>query len=238
EVSSPSVIVQQTPVHSNPQPIVYSRYDQEKFRSKEETEGFKIDTTGTYHGMTLKSVTEGTQPKKPVTSHNPAPQPTPVVNRPQKRVSRTPIIIIPAAMTSLITMYNAQDILQDLKYISTEDKKMHGCKRENEVLIQRRKEAGSTRPYRVLDNPLRLSSEDWERVVAVFVQGPTWQFKGWPWDGNPVEIFSKIKGFHLKWDELKLDDNVSKWAVDVIQLSKSKRHLDRANLLKFWAVLD
>jgi len=29
-----------------------------------ETEGFKIDTLGTYHGMTLKSVTEGTQPKK------------------------------------------------------------------------------------------------------------------------------------------------------------------------------
>jgi len=34
-----------------------------------ETEGFKIDTMGTYHGMTLKSVTEGTQPKK-------APQPS------------------------------------------------------------------------------------------------------------------------------------------------------------------
>ena len=29
--------------------------------------------------------------------------------------SRTPIIVIPAAMTSLITMYNAKDILQDLK---------------------------------------------------------------------------------------------------------------------------
>ena len=31
-----------------------------------ETEGFKIDTTGTYHGMTLKSVTEGSQPRKAV----------------------------------------------------------------------------------------------------------------------------------------------------------------------------
>jgi parafibromin len=29
-----------------------------------ETEGFKIDTMGTYHGMTLKSVTEGSQPNK------------------------------------------------------------------------------------------------------------------------------------------------------------------------------
>ena len=33
-----------------------------------------------------------------------------------------------------------------------------------------------------------------ERVVAVFVQGPTWQFKGWPWlqsDNSPVNIFAK-----------------------------------------------
>lgn len=29
-----------------------------------ETEGFKIDTMGTYHGMTLKSVTEGASAKK------------------------------------------------------------------------------------------------------------------------------------------------------------------------------
>jgi hypothetical protein len=31
-----------------------------------------------------------------------------------------------------------------------------------------------------------------DRVVAVFVQGPAWQFKGWPCNGNPVEIFVPI----------------------------------------------
>ncbi|KAG9338394.1 hypothetical protein JZ751_025798 [Albula glossodonta] len=40
-----------------PVPAAYNRYDQERFKGKEETEGFKIDTMGTYHGMTLKSVT-------------------------------------------------------------------------------------------------------------------------------------------------------------------------------------
>lgn len=85
-----------------------------------ETEGFKIDTMGTYHGMTLKSVTEGNQPKKAAVLPNP--QPTPIVQpraglpvQPNKRVSRTPIIIIPSANTSLITMYNAKDILQELR---------------------------------------------------------------------------------------------------------------------------
>lgn len=84
-----------------------------------ETEGFKIDTTGTYHGMTLKSVTEGTQPRKAAPPTAVAPntavaQPRPSTG-PTKRVSRTPIIIIPSANSSLITMFNAKDVLQDLK---------------------------------------------------------------------------------------------------------------------------
>ena len=45
--------------------VGYSRYDQEIFsKPKADTEGFKIDTMGTYHGMTLKSVTEGVSAKK------------------------------------------------------------------------------------------------------------------------------------------------------------------------------
>ncbi|KAG8249839.1 accessory factor associated with RNA polymerase II [Homalodisca vitripennis] len=225
---------------------------------------------GTYHGMTLKSVTEGNQPKKmpaPQTPHPPQPIPTAqarlgLSSQANKRISRTPIIIIPAANTSLITMYNAKDILQDLNetfvlgsigrnhwteveirqtlelgneqenemshsdevgssvfsdstvtqmlfqishnitetkmsnvclgFVTTEEKKMQGAKRDNDILLQRRKDGGLTVPYRVIDNPQKLTLGDWDRVVAVFVMGPAWQFKGWPWDGNPVEIFSKM----------------------------------------------
>ncbi|XP_014487904.1 PREDICTED: parafibromin, partial [Dinoponera quadriceps] len=213
-VPTPMVTPRSTPMRPLPQPAVYNRYDQERFiRQKEETEGFKIDTMGTYHGMTLKSVTEGTNPasvRKPAASNNPssgtgnaqnsssggllptsAAKLTAQQAAQNKRPSRTPIIIIPSANTSLITMYNAKDILQDLKYVSNEDKRGQGCKRENEVLLQRRKEGGLTVPYRVVDNPQKLTNADWERVVAVFVMGPAWQFKGWPFDGNPVEIFSK-----------------------------------------------
>jgi hypothetical protein len=52
-------------------------------------------------------------------------------------------------------------------------------------------------PYRVVDNPGRLSAAEWDRVVAVFVQGPAWQFKGWPWDGNPVQIFANSEYIFL-----------------------------------------
>jgi parafibromin len=46
-------------------------------------------------------------------------------------------------------------------------------------------------PYRVIDNPGKLTNADWDRVVAVFVMGQAWQFKGWPYEGNPTVIFSK-----------------------------------------------
>ena len=86
--------------------------------------------------------------------------------------------------------------LKDLRFCSTEDRKQQGAKRENELLITRRKEGGLTVPYRVIDNPAKLTNADWDRVVAVFVMGQAWQFKGWPWEGNPTVIFSKSESTH------------------------------------------
>lgn len=50
--------------------------------------------------------------------------------------------------------------------------------------------------------------------------------------------FITVSAFHLKYDEMKLDSNVEKWAVTVIELSRTKRHLDRASLMIFWEKLD
>ena len=80
-----------------------------------------------------------------------------------------------------------------MKLKSNEDKRALSSKRENDILLQRRKIGGLTVPYRVIDNPKKLTKADWVNVVAVFVLGPAWQFKGWRFDGNPVESFSKGK---------------------------------------------
>ena len=107
-----------------------------------EIEDFKIDTMGTYHGLTLKSVTEGVPNKQMLSQQaNPVKQPSmlswflflwlllfSIVNKPspvakQQQVqpavkeSRVPIIIVPAATSSsVITVYNVVDFLQDYKY--------------------------------------------------------------------------------------------------------------------------
>lgn len=225
----------------------YSRYDQERFRGgKEDTLGFRIDTMGTYHDMSLRSVMEGATSRKNTPSqpaiHRPIAKAPAIPQKSSKRTSRTPIIILPASTTSLITLYNVKDLLQDLKFVSMAEKKAQGAKRDNDVLIQRRKDGTVTVPYRVIDNISKLQGhDDWERVVAVFVQGPAWQFKGWPWllqDGSPVDIFSRIQAFHIKFVEQRMEPNVAKWNVHVITLSETKRHMDRAALLKFWEVLD
>lgn len=196
---------------NQPQQAQYNRYDQERFiQQKEVTEEFKIDTMGTHHGMSLKSgIVTQQQPqqvqpqKKQVPAALPPGRPKELIptaqarllpqNAQNKRISRTPIIIIPSSANSLITMFNAKDILQELKFVTQEEKKAAGTPRENEILLQRRKDGNTTVPYRVVDQPGKLTPQDWSRVVAVFVLGPQWQFKGWPWEGNPVEIFSKSK---------------------------------------------
>jgi parafibromin len=187
---------------AQPQQAQYNRYDQERFiQQKDITDEFKIDTMGTHHGMSLKSSIIQPQSRNPPTASLPPGRPKELMPTSQarivnnssnnKRQSRTPIIIIPSAPNSLITMYNAKDILQDLKFVTNEDKKASGAPRDNEILLQRRKDSNTTVPYRIIDQPGKLTPHDWSRVVAVFVFGPAWQFKGWPWDGNPVEIFSK-----------------------------------------------
>lgn len=100
----------------------------------------------------------------------------------------------------------------------SDDKRRQGTKRESEILIQRPKAGGLTVPYRVTDNPSKLSYADWDRVVAVFAMGPAWQFKGWPNEGNPVEIFNRSK---LSLDELrKKFPTVLRYDVVGIYLSK------------------
>lgn len=59
----------------------------------------------------------------------------------------------------------------------------------------------------------------------------------WFFYGNLHLDFS-VKGFHLKWSEMPLDNNVKNWAVTVLSLNRNRRHLDRAVLQEFWEQLD
>lgn len=93
-------------------------------------------------------------------------------------------------------------------------------------------------PYRAVPqtSPLRgcLSGlGGW--VVAVFVQDPAlqlfWRLAMAFACGSPVDIFAKIKDFHLKYDEVPLDPNVQKCDGVVLELSHHKQPLHRSVFL-------
>ena len=53
-----------------------------------------------------------------------------------------------------------------------------------------------------------------------------------------VSLNFTVAAYHLKWDDSMLERNIGNWAVNVIQLSREKRHLDRARMMMFWETLD
>lgn len=53
-----------------------------------------------------------------------------------------------------------------------------------------------------------------------------------------VSVVFLVAAFHLRYDEMKLDANIARWAVTVLNISRTKRHLDRACLMSFWESLD
>jgi len=79
-----------------------------------------------------------------------------------------------------------------------------------------------------------------KRVVAVFVQGPEWQFKDWKkykeFQTVP-DILSKVCGFHIMYEDEMVDQKVKQWRCKVLKLSKHKRHLDGPASSLFWQIL-
>ena len=53
-----------------------------------------------------------------------------------------------------------------------------------------------------------------------------------------VLLRDAVKAFHLMFEGQRLDPNISKWDVNILQISKNKRHLDKASCLHFWESVD
>jgi parafibromin len=154
-----------------------------------------------------------------------------------------PIILVPSASQTLITMYNVKEFLEDGVYIPTDVKvkQMKGLKPDC-VTVQKKFSRDRDRnvtAYEVRDKPSALKAEDWDRVVAVFVLGKEWQFKDWPFRDH-VEIFNKILGFYMRFEDDSIESAkvVKQWNVKIISISKNKRHQDRAACLDVWGRLE
>mmetsp|Transcript_60111 Transcript_60111/g.178222 ORF Transcript_60111/g.178222 Transcript_60111/m.178222 type:complete len:645 (-) Transcript_60111:350-2284(-) len=154
-----------------------------------------------------------------------------------------PIIVVPNAMTSPITMVNAKQFFQDSMFVPRDvAMRQGGRKRPPSITVRRRvapRLGGGEVEYEIVDNPAtRLQrSADWDRVVAVVAQGASWQFKGWKYF-QPVDIFSRSFGFYIGMEGAPIPNEIKGWAVKIGTFNRDKRGLDSVTSAGFWNGLD
>ncbi|KAF9977326.1 hypothetical protein BGZ73_006367 [Actinomortierella ambigua] len=158
-------------------------------------------------------------------------------NRSRPSSSRVPIIIVPAAITSMLTLYNIKQFLEKQEYVDGQvAKEQFGNKQKpNYLTLERRQKANETHKtvYQVVDSTDHLRPEDWDRVVCVFTNGAEWQFKKLKWP-KPIDLFANVKGFYVKWTDEQPKEVVKTWNVETINIDRTRRHTDRARVTEFW----
>eukprot|EP01006_Ploeotia_vitrea_P039701 TRINITY_DN66366_c3_g6_i1.p1 TRINITY_DN66366_c3_g6~~TRINITY_DN66366_c3_g6_i1.p1 ORF type:complete len:431 (-),score=234.97 TRINITY_DN66366_c3_g6_i1:30-1301(-) len=158
----------------------------------------------------------------------------------KRKPSQIPIIIVPSAPTSLLTLENALYFLQNGEYKSREEAQALNAKnnisRLSKFITIKRSalcDPAAEAIYHVYSDAKLLSKADWDRVVAVFAHGAEWQFSGWPFK-SPAHLFENICGFHVHWNDVPLHKNIAKWNVNKLALGKQKRYQDKSLVLDFW----
>jgi parafibromin len=161
-------------------------------------------------------------------------------NTTTKKIEGNPIIIVPNAMTSCITLVNVGFFLgKEATFVPRDIAvKRSDCGKRGVILQVTRKVVprlgGGEITYDIIDNPTtRLKKDDWERVVAVIAQGASWQFKGWRYS-DPVELFSRSFGFYVGYEGAAVPEELKGWNVKLGKVSRDRRGLDNICLASFW----
>lgn len=137
-----------------------------------------------------------------------------------KSQTNLPIILVPTALTSTITMFNAKEFLETGNLTLQQDQLPDKKKPKIDILMRKLPDE-TTSYYKIMDDPSRLSSEEWEKVAAVFVTGQTWQFRGWKYD-NPAVLFQHVLGIHLMFDDRQPPTTIQSWNCKLLKVSDSR----------------
>eukprot|EP00584_Thalassiosira_punctigera_P002673 CAMPEP_0172527346 /NCGR_PEP_ID=MMETSP1067-20121228/2057_1 /TAXON_ID=265564 ORGANISM="Thalassiosira punctigera, Strain Tpunct2005C2" /NCGR_SAMPLE_ID=MMETSP1067 /ASSEMBLY_ACC=CAM_ASM_000444 /LENGTH=636 /DNA_ID=CAMNT_0013311073 /DNA_START=69 /DNA_END=1979 /DNA_ORIENTATION=- len=155
-----------------------------------------------------------------------------------------PIIVVPNAMTSAITMINAGLFLgKDAVFVPRAQAMGNPAagKRGGTITLTKRlnqRLGGAEVTYDVIDNPTtKLRKDEWDRVVAVICQGASWQFKGWRYS-DPVDLFSRTFGFYVGLEGAAVPNELRGWNVKTGKVSRDRRGLDSVCLASFWNGLE
>jgi len=148
------------------------------------------------------------------------------------------LIIVPSAITYAINMWNVSPFLRENRYVTPMTAKESGAPKESKIEIRHTFEDGSQALLNVIDSPGKLTPAEWASVACVFVQGNTWQFKGWPCK-SPAELFTKVLGVHVRFSDEQPNQVAKGLNCTKLVLSKqsTKQHEVGVTTLTFWQAL-
>ncbi|KAJ5105589.1 general substrate transporter [Penicillium alfredii] len=139
-----------------------------------------------------------------------------------------PIILLSPSASSLIRMSNVKSFLEDGVFVPPDHPTLSMSTEANLVTLSRplRIKADPSNPtenaigsgnrsikptrFILVDGTTNFKPEYWQRIVAVFTTGQTWQFKSYKWS-SPPELFKHATGIYVGWRGELPPPQVTSW---------------------------
>ncbi|KAI1211027.1 CDC73-domain-containing protein [Annulohypoxylon truncatum] len=131
-----------------------------------------------------------------------------------------PIILLSPSASSLLRMTNIKSFLENGQYVPPNSLSASSSTGASMLHINRLiKDIDPNRPMRfiLVEGPEQFKPEYWNRVVAVFTTGQSWQFKNYKWS-NPTELFRHVLGVYVGWRTDKPPEAVRNWGHRVMSV--------------------
>ncbi|KAL4917261.1 RNA pol II accessory factor, Cdc73 family-domain-containing protein [Aspergillus aurantiobrunneus] len=177
----------------------------------------------------------GTKPgAKP---HAVVPTPSAGLSQPRKSSSKTqdPIILLSPSASSVIRMSNVRSFLGEGVFVPPDHPTLAMPSASSNILYIHRplgisdpssssravgSQGQSRKPTRfiLVDSTANFKPDYWQRLVAVFTTGQTWQFKSYKWS-SPPELFKHASGIYVGWRGEDIPREVRGWGRGVRSFS-------------------
>ncbi|QUC19986.1 uncharacterized protein UV8b_04227 [Ustilaginoidea virens] len=133
-------------------------------------------------------------------------------NGPSKRPA--PIILLSPSASSLLRMTNARSFLEDGKFLPADTSGSTASMLHVQRIMP---SIDPNRPMRfiLVEGSEVFKPEYWNRVVAVFTTGQTWQFKNYKWS-SPNELFKHTLGIYVGWRGDQVPESIRGWGHRVL----------------------
>ena len=183
-----------------------------------------------------RSNPNGPQAVVPALTSNPALRPPVKAPAPGRRPE--PIILLSPSASSLLRMPYIKSFLETGVFTPLDaNTPSSGSNILHLTRFLPSLQAPGSKPLRfiLVDDPSTFRPDYWDRLVAVFTTGQTWQFKNYKWQ-QPAELFGKALGVYVGWKGEVVPETVRGWGKGVLTvgIDKRERWRDREVVEDVW----